>query len=73
MSVTNDFFACSITVKGSEIVAGTPQRLFHTATPGVGTIFDVSSDGKRLLINHSDEEAQAPLHLNTDWLAELKK
>jgi hypothetical protein len=30
-------------------------------------------DGKRLLVNHADEEMQAPLHLVTDWLAELKK
>jgi serine/threonine protein kinase len=73
MSLANDFFACAVTVKGTEIVAGTPQHLFHTGTPGVGTAFDASLDGKRLLINHSDEELQSPLHLNTDWLAELKR
>jgi Tol biopolymer transport system component len=73
MSLGNDFFACVVAVKGTEFVADTPQHLFHTATPGVGIVFDASLDGKRLLINHSDEELQSPLHLNTDWLAEVKR
>jgi len=30
-------------------------------------------DGKRLLVNHSDEEVQTPFHLVTNWPAELKK
>jgi hypothetical protein len=41
--------------------------------PAVGTPFDVLSDGKRLLVNHTGEEAQAPLQLVTNWPAELKK
>jgi len=73
MSLGNDFFACAVTVKGTEFVADTPQHLFHTATPGAGIVFDASLDGRRLLINHSDEELQSPLHLNTDWLAEVKR
>jgi hypothetical protein len=35
--------------------------------------FDVSSDGKRLLVNQTGEEAQAPQQLVTNWPAELKK
>ena len=72
-NLTNDFFACPIAVKGSEIEVGTPQRLFNTTSPGIGISFDVSADGKRLLINHAEEEAQAPLRLLTNWPAELKK
>jgi eukaryotic-like serine/threonine-protein kinase len=71
--LTSDFFVCPITAKGSEVAVGTPQRLFHTGTPGIGVSFDVSLDGKRLLVNHADEETQAPLHLVTNWPAELKK
>jgi hypothetical protein len=41
--------------------------------PAVGTPFDVLSDGKRLLVSHTGEEAQAPLQLVTNWPAELKK
>ncbi|MFZ0539433.1 MAG: protein kinase [Candidatus Sulfotelmatobacter sp.] len=72
-SLANDFFACPIAMKGSEIEVGTPQRLFNTSAPGIGISFDVSADGKRLLINHAEEEAQAPLQLLTNWPAELKK
>jgi serine/threonine protein kinase/WD40 repeat protein len=73
VNLVEDFFVCPVSSKGSEIEFGTPQRLFHAATPGVGIVFDVSSDGKRLLVNHSEEEAQAPLQLVTNWPAELRK
>ena len=69
----SDFFVCPITPKGSRVAVGTPQRLFHTGTPGIGVSFDVALDGKRFLLNHADEEMQAPLHLVTNWPAELKK
>jgi Tol biopolymer transport system component len=72
-SLANDFFSCPIAMKGSEIEVGTPQRLFNTTAPGIGISFDVSADGKRLLVNHAEEEAQAPLQLLTNWPAELKK
>ena len=72
-SITNDFFACPVAVKGSEVDVGTPQHLLHTNSPGIGISFDVSSDGKRLLVNRAEEEAQAPLQLVTNWPAELKK
>ncbi len=72
-NLTEDFFVCAVTPKGPEIEVGSPQRLFHAPTPGIGTSFDVSSDGKRLLINHTEEEAQAPLQLVTNWQEQLKK
>jgi len=39
-----------VAVKGSEVEVGASQRLFHTGSPGIGISFDVSSDGKRLLV-----------------------
>jgi eukaryotic-like serine/threonine-protein kinase len=71
--IVNDFFVCPITAKGSDVEVGKPQHLFHASTPGIGVPFDVSLDGKRLLVNHADEEMQVPLHLVTNWLADLKK
>jgi serine/threonine protein kinase/Tol biopolymer transport system component len=71
--LTDSIFVCAVTPKGSEVEVGTPQRLFHAASPGLGVSFDVSSDGKRLLVNHSEEEGQVPLQLVTNWPAELKK
>jgi eukaryotic-like serine/threonine-protein kinase len=72
-ALTDDFFACRVTPKGSEIEVGTPQYLFHTPLAAIGVLFDVSSDGKRLLVNHTAEGAPAPLQLVTNWPAELKK
>jgi serine/threonine protein kinase/WD40 repeat protein len=72
-NLADDLFVCPVTPHGSEIEVGTSQHLFHAASPGIGVSFDVSSDGKRLLVNRAEEEGQAPLHLVTNWLAELKK
>lgn len=71
--IGQDFYSCAITVKGPEIEVGPPQHLFNMQTPGIGMGFDVSADGKRLLVNRAQEEAQAPLQLMTNWPGELKK
>lgn len=60
-------------VRGQDAVVGKPQHLFQATTPGIGIPFDVSLDGRRLLVNHADEDTQAPLHLVTNWTADLKK
>jgi hypothetical protein len=60
-NLTDDIMVCPVAPKGSEIEVGTPQKLFHAASPGIGVAFDVFSDGKRVLVNHSEEEAQGPL------------
>ena len=70
---TDDFFVCTIASKGQEVEIGKPLHLFHASTPGIGLSFDVSLDGKRILVNHADEEVQSPLHLVTNWPSELKK
>jgi dipeptidyl aminopeptidase/acylaminoacyl peptidase len=59
-NLTDDILVCAVTPKGSQIEVGTPQKLFHAASPGIGVAFDVTSDGKRVLVNHSEEEAQRP-------------
>jgi hypothetical protein len=53
-ALTDDFFACPVTPNGSEIEVGTPQHLFHTPLAAIGVSFDVSSDGKRMLVNHTE-------------------
>lgn len=72
-NLTDDLFVCPVTAKGSEIEVGIPQHLFHSALPGLGIPFDVSADGKHVLVNHSEEGVQAPLQLVTNWPTELKK
>jgi Tol biopolymer transport system component len=71
--LTDNILVCTVTPKGSEIEVSTPQKLFHASSPGIGVGFDVSSDGKRVLVNHSEEEAQVPLQLVTNWPAGLRK
>jgi len=73
ISLTSDFFACSVNVKGDEIDVGTPERLFHSSTPGNGIPFDAAADGRRFLVNHTEDATQVPLQLVTNWPAELKK
>jgi eukaryotic-like serine/threonine-protein kinase len=65
--ITENFFVCPLAIKGSDVEIGKPRNLFQAGTPGIGLPFDVSLDGKRLLVNHADEETQAPLHLVTNW------
>jgi eukaryotic-like serine/threonine-protein kinase len=69
----DEFYVCAVTPKGAELEVGTPQRLFHAGTPGVGMPYDVSADGKRLLVNLAEDETSAPLKLVSNWPAELKK
>jgi Tol biopolymer transport system component len=71
--LTDQFFVCGLTFKGSEIEAGTPQRLFHASVPGVGIPYDVSADGQRLLVDLAEEEGTAPLFVVVNWPTELKK
>jgi hypothetical protein len=47
--------------------------LFHATNQAVGVSFDAAADGKRLLVNLSEEETSAPLGFVSDWTAELKK
>jgi Tol biopolymer transport system component len=71
--LTDQFFVCRLTFKGSEIEVGTPQRLFHAGVPGVGIPYDVSADGQRLLVDLAEEEGASPLSIAVNWPAELKK
>jgi len=72
-NLSDDFFACPVTAKGTEVEVGTPQRLFHASTPAVGMPYDVTADGQRFLVNLAEEEGPVPLKLVTNWVAELKK
>ena len=72
-NLTDDFFACRMTFKDSEIEVGTPQLLFHASVPGVGVPYDVSADGQRVLVNLAEDEESAPLFVVVNWPTELKK
>ena len=60
---------------GSTFEAGTPQFLFEARIrPDTGAQYDVSKDGKRLLVDVDvTEAAETPIALVQNWLAGRKK
>jgi len=72
-NLADEYYVCQITTKDSDVMVGAPHSLFHSSSPGTGVPFDVSRDGKRILVNVSQAEATAPLLTVINWPAELKK
>ena len=71
--LNDDFFVTAVATSGGAPAIGTPRRLFHATVSGVGIPFDVSKDGKRLLVNFAEEEGVTPLNVVVNWTAEVKK
>ncbi len=65
--VNDEFFVVPIASSDSAINIGMPQHLFHAKVSRAGVPFDVSPDGKRLLINMVEEERVTPLNLVVNW------
>ncbi|MDD5543054.1 MAG: protein kinase [Acidobacteriia bacterium] len=69
----DEYTACSITEQGSDLEIGTPQVLFAANTSALGVGYDVTSDGKRFLVNLAGDETSPPLHLVVNWPGDLKR
>jgi len=63
----------SISEKQGELEIGTSQVLFNATESASGDGIEASADGKRFLVNTAGDEAPGPLHLVTNWTADLKK
>jgi serine/threonine protein kinase len=64
----------SVNPRSQEFEMGPVRSLFQiTYTSPVGTPYDVSPDGKRLILSTFPESIPTPLVLVTNWAAELKK
>ncbi len=72
-SPNDEAFAATVGESAGELKVGTPQLLFHTNASAVGIPYDAARDGQRFLVNRAEDESIAPLHLITNWTAELKK
>src|SRR5262249_190460 len=72
-SLQDEFFACSVTIKGADVEVGTPKHLFHAAIPAIGMGYDVSADGQRFLVNLSHSESSTALIIVCNGTGELKK
>jgi eukaryotic-like serine/threonine-protein kinase len=64
----------SVNPNSQEFEMGPVQSLFQmTYTSPVGTPYDVSPDGKKLVLSTFPESIATPLVLVTNWAAEVKK
>lgn len=71
-------WAVDVDTTGSEFKAGTPKKLFDTQTPtGTTTAtYDISSDGKRFLLNMTTAAAMTgvpPIHVIVNWASAAPK
>jgi len=66
--------AVTINAKGANLEVGSAEPLFdiHPANPP-GYHYDVTSDGKRFLVDTTKEGNATPLALIVNWTADLKK
>ena len=66
--------AVEVNLHGSTFEVGAAVALFEARSQRQGTIYDVSADGQRFLVNTTVQEQQpAPLTLVVSWTADLKK
>jgi acid stress-induced BolA-like protein IbaG/YrbA len=76
----NTIMAAEVNGTGPAFQVGAVRRLFDvtrrtTPSPfGVGTVYDVTADGQRFLVNVVAEEQEAPPPINviTNWTATLR-
>jgi Tol biopolymer transport system component len=64
--------AAEVNGKGNSFEMATPRPLFSAALGSGTPPYDVSSDGKRFLINTPGEGENPPLTLVTNWMARLQ-
>ncbi len=69
----------SVEVKpGAKFEAGVPNPLFNSGLAtghgqAAGRDYEVSADGKRILVNRPKEDVTAPITVVLNWTAGLKK
>jgi len=75
LSADFKLMAVYVSVHGDEFTAEVPRVLFPVRVKVInGSLYDVSADGKRFLINTPVEQAEiAPLTLVQNWAASLKR
>ena len=70
----NRLVSAAVNGAGSAFEVGAVQPLFATRAGGPGSVYDVSPDGQRFLVNTLMEETAAePITLVVNWPALLKK
>ncbi len=73
MSADGKMMAAEMKTSGSALEVGAVLPLFATQSKSVGSLYDVSADGQRFLINSVEEKESSPITLVVNWTAQLKK
>jgi eukaryotic-like serine/threonine-protein kinase len=73
LSVGGELFATEIGERGNEVQVGTPKLLFRANIAPMGSLYDVSPDGKGFLMQVTGEGSHEAINFVTDWMVELKK
>ncbi len=74
LAADNKLMAAEVKTKGTSFEVGNVRPLFETHAPPVGPVYDVSTDGRRFLVNTvASQQASSPITLVTNWTADLKK
>ena len=64
--------AAEVDARGISFQVGTPRPLFSASPSATAAPYDVTSDGKRFVINATPELAGEPITLVTNWTARLQ-
>ncbi|HSQ23013.1 MAG TPA: protein kinase, partial [Pyrinomonadaceae bacterium] len=74
LSPDDKIMAAAVNVKGASLEVANAERLFdvHPANPP-GYHYDVTSNGKRFLVDSTKEGSATPLALVVNWTADLKR
>ena len=74
LTLDNKLMVAEVNVKGETLEVGTQRLLFDVRPGGPGNVYDVTADGKRLLVNMAvEQQTSAPITLVINWAADLKR
>jgi Tol biopolymer transport system component len=74
LAVDNTIIAVEVGQQGSSFEVGVATPLFVIRPQRIGTIYRVSPEGQRFLVNTAvEEERTSPLTLVVNWIADLRK
>jgi eukaryotic-like serine/threonine-protein kinase len=70
----NALIAAPVSFDQARLDVGAPQRLFNLRPAGIGSPYDVSPDGQRILVNTVDDQiGPRPITLVVNWPSLLKR
>jgi eukaryotic-like serine/threonine-protein kinase len=73
LGLDNRLFAVPVETRGDNFQTGAARPLFMANFPSTGVPFDVSRDGKKIVIYAGQETASEPLRLVLNWFVRLKR